>query len=52
MNKAFCEKTIECIESIGQKADLLEEASKLMAKMVNELNDKINIMAEEIDRIR
>tara|TARA_R110000824_G_C15135388_1_gene669446 strand:- start:561 stop:719 length:159 start_codon:yes stop_codon:yes gene_type:complete len=52
MNKAFCEKTIECIESINQKTDLLEQASRLMTEMVNELNDKINIMAKEIDRIK
>ena len=52
MNKEFCEKTIECIESLGKKVDLLEEASKLTSEMLQELNRKINIQTVEIDRIR
>tara|TARA_Y100001963_G_scaffold88454_1_gene122215 strand:- start:31877 stop:32065 length:189 start_codon:yes stop_codon:yes gene_type:complete len=51
MNKDFCEKTIECIESLGNKVDLLEEASKLMSEMIQELNKKINILDEQLKRV-
>jgi hypothetical protein len=52
MNEEFCEKTVECINSLGKKTDLLEEASKLMSKMIQELNNKINIQTKEINRIK
>jgi len=51
MNKEFCEKTIECMESLGKKVDMLEEASKLISGMLQELNSKINILDEQLKRV-
>jgi len=41
MNREFCEKTIECIESLTKKVELLEEASRISADMMKVLNTEI-----------
>lgn len=51
MNNEFCEKTIECIESLTKRSELLEEASRLQKDMIQELNKKINILDEQLKRV-
>ena len=41
MNREFCEKTIECIESLTKKVELLEEASRISSDMMYFLNTEI-----------
>ena len=41
MNREFCEKTIECIESLTKKVELLEEASRISSDMMKILNTEI-----------
>tara|TARA_R100000742_G_C4263250_1_gene81101 strand:- start:606 stop:746 length:141 start_codon:yes stop_codon:yes gene_type:complete len=41
MDREFCEKTIECIESLTKKVELLEEASRISSDMMKILNKEI-----------
>ena len=52
MNKEFCEKTIDCLESLNKKADLLEQASRLTSDMMKSLSEKIKVQDKEIDKLK
>tara|TARA_R110002020_G_scaffold44917_1_gene128881 strand:+ start:53 stop:190 length:138 start_codon:yes stop_codon:yes gene_type:complete len=45
MNREFCDKTIECIESLTLKVELLEKSSIITAKMMKELKKLIEAKA-------
>ena len=46
MTKDFCEKTLDCIEALTKKIDKLEEASFLTSKLIQQLNEKINLLSK------
>ena len=45
MKKEFCDKTIECIELLTLKVELLEKASIITADMMKELKKLIEAKA-------
>jgi hypothetical protein len=52
MNKEFCEKTIEVIESLGKKIELLEQASRITSDMMNNLNERTKVQDKEIVKLK
>ena len=52
MNKEFCEKTIEVIDSLGKKTELLEQASRITSDMMKNLSERIKVQDKEIDKLK